>query len=58
MNHDLIHCDGLECPLKEKCVRYKAHLELKGKRNVYFHEYFAFSPYNSKTKQCKQIKTE
>lgn len=27
MNHDITHCKGGECPLKEHCYRYKAYLE-------------------------------
>lgn len=27
MNHDIAHCTGLGCPLRNTCYRYKAHLE-------------------------------
>lgn len=29
MNHDITHCEGKYCPLKETCYRYMAYLELK-----------------------------
>lgn len=28
MNHDIAHCQGNNCPIKETCDRYKAHLEV------------------------------
>lgn len=28
MNHDISHCMGNDCTLKELCYRYKAHVEL------------------------------
>ena len=58
MNHDIVHCDGIECPLKERCVRYKAHLDLKENQYNGLYDYLIFNPYDKKTKQCKQIKTE
>lgn len=27
MNHDILHCDGLNCKLRDNCHRYLAHLE-------------------------------
>lgn len=27
MNHDLTHCQGRECPIRENCLRYLAHLQ-------------------------------
>lgn len=29
MNHDIAHCDKQDCPKKETCYRYQAHLESK-----------------------------
>ena len=58
MNHDIIHCDGIECPLRDKCQRYKAHLDLKENQYNGLYDYLIFNPYDKKTKQCKQIKTE
>ena len=29
MIHDITHCRGLGCPIKEDCVRYLAHLEVE-----------------------------
>lgn len=26
MTHDITHCKGTGCPIKEDCKRYKAHL--------------------------------
>ncbi len=28
MNHDLSHCEGLNCPRRESCHRYAAHMDL------------------------------
>ena len=28
MNHDITHCEGKYCPLKETCYRYAAYKEL------------------------------
>ena len=58
MNHDLIHCDGLDCPLRENCMRYKAHLDLKENQYNGLYDYYVINPYDRKTKSCKQIKTE
>ena len=58
MNHDIVHCDGIECPLKERCVRYKAHLDLKENEYNGLYDYYIISPYDRETKQCKQIKIE
>ena len=58
MNHDIIHCDGIECPLRDKCQRYKAHLDLKENQYNGLYDYLIFNPYDKKTKQCEQIKTE
>lgn len=30
MNHDMTHCDGEGCMLRESCRRYHAHLEYQG----------------------------
>lgn len=27
MTHDLTHCQGRECPLRDSCLRYLAHLD-------------------------------
>lgn len=29
MNHDIAHCRGERCELREMCHRYKAHEDLK-----------------------------
>lgn len=27
MNHDIAHCNKADCPKKDSCYRYQAHLE-------------------------------
>lgn len=29
MRHDIAHCKGIGCPIKDNCFRYKAHLEVE-----------------------------
>lgn len=29
MNHDITHCMGIDCPIKDDCFRYEAHLEVE-----------------------------
>lgn len=29
MNHDMTHCKGEGCMLRESCMRYQAHLDAK-----------------------------
>lgn len=48
MQHDISHCKGGECPLKDTCYRYLAYKELKenpGKFGTY-HSYFITTPFN------------
>lgn len=48
MQHDITHCKGGDCPLKETCYRYIAHLDLKenpGKYGLY-HSYLITEPHN------------
>lgn len=35
MNHDIAHCSKTDCPSKESCKRYQAHLEAKRLKLVY-----------------------
>lgn len=30
MNHDISHCTGTGCQVKESCIRFLAHQELQG----------------------------
>lgn len=49
MNHDISHCRGGECPLKDTCYRYLAYYELKenpGKFGQY-HSFFITTPFNN-----------
>lgn len=48
MQHDISHCKGGECPLKDTCYRYLAYKELKenpGKYGLY-HSFFITTPFN------------
>ena len=41
MNHDITHCRGIGCPIKEECFRYEAHLEVEnGKYKSYMIPYY------------------
>lgn len=33
MSHDICHCEGVNCDLKEICKRYLAHLEVSGRED-------------------------
>lgn len=49
MNHDISHCKGGKCPLKDTCYRYLAYKELKenpGKFGQY-HSFFITTPFNN-----------
>ena len=39
-------CEGLNCPLKEKCYRFTAPT------NDLWQSYFSTPPYNEKTDEC------
>ena len=56
MNHDIIHCDGLECPLRDTCMRYMAYLDLKENEYNGLYDYYVINPYDKKTKSCKRFK--
>lgn len=30
MTHDIVHCTGEGCQIKESCIRFLAHQELQG----------------------------
>jgi len=44
---DITMCEGLECPLKEKCYRYTAPA------NEYWQAYFAEIPYDIESEECE-----
>jgi hypothetical protein len=48
MQHDISHCKGGECPLKDTCYRYLAYKELKENPGKYgqYHSYFITTPFN------------
>ena len=46
---DITKCDGVGCPLKEKCYRFTA------KDNEYGQSYFTETPYNKETKTCEYL---
>lgn len=29
MTHDITHCQGNGCPIKDSCIRYQAHVEVE-----------------------------
>jgi hypothetical protein len=55
MDHDIVHCAGLNCPLKEDCLRYKAHKELLklGLEKMFY--YYCDPDYNPTTQTCKMM---
>ena len=55
MNHDIIHCDGIECPLKERCVRYKVHLDLKENEYNGLYDYYIINPYGMVKRECPSL---
>lgn len=41
MIHDIAHCQGNGCPIRETCFRYQAHLEVQeGKADGTLFTYF------------------
>lgn len=44
MLHDITHCDNENCPKKDNCYRYLAHLEAKEQKLPYV-SYFLWSDY-------------
>lgn len=48
IQHDISHCRGGDCPLKETCFRYIMHkhlLDNPGKYGMY-HSYFITTPHS------------
>ena len=35
MNHDIAHCDNQDCPKKDSCYRFQAHLEARERKMQY-----------------------
>ena len=48
IQHDISHCRGGECPLRETCYRYKMHQDLLANPGKYgkYHSYFVTTPHN------------
>ena len=48
MQHDISHCKGGDCPLKETCYRYIAHRDIVDNPGKYgqYHSYFITTPHN------------
>ena len=48
IQHDIAHCKGGDCPLKDNCYRYLMHLDLQENKEKYgrFHSYFITTPHN------------
>lgn len=48
IQHDISHCRGGECPLKETCYRYLMHKDLQDNPGKYgkYHSYFVTTPFN------------
>jgi len=44
---DITMCEGIECPLKEKCYRYTAPA------NEYWQAYFTEVPYDIESEECE-----
>lgn len=44
---DITMCEGLECPLKEKCYRYTATAD------EYWQAYFTKIPYDIESEECE-----
>jgi len=53
MIHDITHCKGEGCELRDTCERYLAHLMLQDKDyvrkyQIFYVSYFTESPYETK----------
>jgi len=48
IDHDITHCKGDGCPLRESCFRYLMHLDLQASKGKYgtLHSYLITSPHN------------
>ncbi len=46
MNHDISHCAGSKCPVRNDCLRYTAHLDLvrQKKRKAHACWYASYIP--------------
>ena len=55
MNHDMTHCSGYYCPLRDDCLRYKAHKELENLGIKTYFYYYCDPNYNPTTKTCKNL---
>ena len=55
MNHDILHCDGLNCKLRDNFHRYLAHLEVQKIHALHISYDYIVSKYNSNTKKCKNL---
>lgn len=54
MNHDITHCNGKNCPLRNKCLRYLAFVELKKNEIPGVFPFFGKSPYSSVNQDCDE----
>lgn len=54
IQHDISHCRGGDCPLKETCFRYLMHKHLLDNPGKYgqYHSYFITTPHSYG--KCKQ----
>lgn len=47
--HDMAHCTGLNCPVRENCKRYHAHIALKKDcKNIPYAYYINAEYYNGR----------
>lgn len=54
LGHDICHCTGLNCPIKEQCNRYLANLDSIQKKLKYV-TYFVDPPYNKEENKCDEL---
>lgn len=48
---DITRCDGLECPLKNKCKRFKSYKI--GEYKPIYQSTFWYPPYDKNLKKCQ-----
>lgn len=52
INHDIAHCEGVACDLRDLCKRYVAHKEIKDKK---FKGYFSYIVPQESGRNCESF---
>lgn len=54
MNHDITHCEGINCQARQTCYRYRAHLDLMKKKQRNAHHSYLYIDTDFGVIDCKQ----